>query len=130
MRTAGVSIILTTHLMDDVERLADQIHVVKGGSVLKTGTSAELMAQAESSIQFQTEPGLDLVALTESLPMGAKAEVIATGTYRIVGGSTNDVIGSLTAWCSTENVTLESLQTGRRFEDVFIELTADREVSQ
>ncbi|MEG2951536.1 MAG: ABC transporter ATP-binding protein, partial [Clostridia bacterium] len=40
-----VTIILTTHYLDEVEALADRIGVMNNGTLTATGTAAELMAQ-------------------------------------------------------------------------------------
>lgn len=125
MRSHGVSIILTTHLMDDVERLADQIHVIKGGEVLTSGTASELTSRAQSTIEFTTDTHIDLTALSGALPAGTRVHELAGGKYQIVGGDNNGVIAALSAFSSSNDVRLESLQAGRRFEDVFVELTAE-----
>lgn len=44
LRAAGSTIILTTHYMDEAERLCDRIAVVDGGRVIAEGTPAELVA--------------------------------------------------------------------------------------
>ena len=42
LRTAGVSIVLTTHAMDEAQRLADQVFILDGGRVAVAGTVPEL----------------------------------------------------------------------------------------
>jgi ABC-2 type transport system ATP-binding protein len=42
LRSAGVSIVLTTHAMDEAERLADSVFIVDRGSVVVSGSVAEL----------------------------------------------------------------------------------------
>src|SRR4051794_36712137 len=41
-RDAGTAVVLTTHLMDEAERLADQVVVVDGGRVVAQGSPSEL----------------------------------------------------------------------------------------
>lgn len=48
LRAAGVSILLTTHGMDEAERLADYIHIMDRGRIAVRGTPSELMADGQS----------------------------------------------------------------------------------
>lgn len=48
LRTAGVSIVLTTHAMDEAETLADQVFIVDRGRVVVSGTVAELTSHGSS----------------------------------------------------------------------------------
>ena len=48
LRTAGVSVLLTTHAMDEAEALADQVWMVDRGQVAASGTVAELTAGGQS----------------------------------------------------------------------------------
>ena len=52
-RAGGGAILLTSHDLTDVERLADRIVIIAGGRVLATGTPAELMARAGSAIRVR-----------------------------------------------------------------------------
>jgi ABC-2 type transport system ATP-binding protein len=47
LRSAGVSIVLTTHAMDEAEQLADSVFIVDRGSVAVSGSVAELTASGE-----------------------------------------------------------------------------------
>src|SRR6478735_1510040 len=42
LRHDGVTIVLTTHYMDEAERLADQVHVIDHGRLIASGTPMEL----------------------------------------------------------------------------------------
>ena len=60
LRTSGVSIVLTTHTMDEAETLADQVFIVDAGAVKVCGTVAELTASGdtlEDVFLSQTRPG-------------------------------------------------------------------------
>lgn len=48
LRAAGVSIVLTTHAMDEAQQLADVIHIVDDGRVVTSGTAAELTHDGRS----------------------------------------------------------------------------------
>jgi ABC-2 type transport system ATP-binding protein len=44
MRDDGVTVVLTTHLMDEAERLADQVFIADHGRIVTSGSPAELTA--------------------------------------------------------------------------------------
>ena len=48
LRAAGVTIVLTTHAMDEAEALADQVYIVDAGRVAVSGTVAELTGSGET----------------------------------------------------------------------------------
>ncbi len=59
----GATIILTTHILEVAERLADRIGIIKAGRLLAEGTLAELRERAGSSARQSLEDVfLDLVA--------------------------------------------------------------------
>jgi ABC-2 type transport system ATP-binding protein len=59
MRIDGVTVVLTTHLMDEAERLADQVFIVDHGRIVTCGSPAELTAPgAKRSLWFTALRGL------------------------------------------------------------------------
>jgi ABC-2 type transport system ATP-binding protein len=48
LRTAGVSVVLTTHAMEEAAELADRIHIVDQGAVAVSGTVGELTADGRT----------------------------------------------------------------------------------
>ncbi len=42
LRDAGVTVVLTTHYIEEAERLADQVHIIDRGRLVVSGTPAEL----------------------------------------------------------------------------------------
>ena len=52
MRDDGVTVVLTTHHMDEAERLADQIHIIDRGRVITSGSPVELTRGGTSTIRL------------------------------------------------------------------------------
>ena len=71
LREAGAGVILTTHYMEEAEHLADQVAVVDHGSLVASGTPAELTGTA-GQLRFRAEPGLDTDSLVAALPPAAR----------------------------------------------------------
>jgi len=125
LRADGVTVVLTTHHMDEAERLADTVVVVDSGRVVATGSPAELTrGGAEGQLRFSAEPGLDVVALAAALPAGVRASEPRPGSYLVEGEVDPYLLAAVTAWCAARGVLAGDLRVERRsLEDVFLELT-------
>ncbi|EHN09896.1 ABC-type multidrug transport system ATPase component [Patulibacter medicamentivorans] len=125
LRADGVTVVLTTHYMDEAERLADDIVIVDHGKVIATGTPAELIrGGADREIRFRAAPGLPLATLEPRLPADCVVAEPAAGTYVVAGPVDPQLVATVTAWCAERGVLVEGLQVKQRtLEDVFLELT-------
>jgi ABC-2 type transport system ATP-binding protein len=125
LRSDGVSVVLTTHFLDEAEQLADRVIVIDDGRVVAAGSPAELTrGGAQGQIRFQAAPGLPLDLLLTDLPEGTRAEEPEPGHYLISGDVTPQLLATLTAWCARRGVLAENLSVERRsLEDVFLEVT-------
>ncbi|SDK49787.1 ABC-2 type transport system ATP-binding protein [Nonomuraea maritima] len=123
LRAAGVSVVLTTHHMDEAERLSDHVVIIDKGRVVAEGSPATLTG-AERQLRFRARPGLALEELLNALPTGSAAKESPTGHYIIEGQVGPELLATVTAWCAAEGVTTDDLSIERRtLEDVFLELT-------
>lgn len=125
LRADGVSVVLTTHFLDEAEQLADTVIVMDSGRIVAQGTPAELTRTgAEGQIRFRATPGLRLDLLLTALPAGTSASEPDAGHYLISGEVTPQLLATLTAWCATQGVLAENLAVERRsLEDVFLDVT-------
>jgi len=128
LRRDGVSVVLTTHYMDEASRLADDVVIVDEGRVVATGTPAELSrGGADRQLRFRAPSGLDLDQLLLALPDGSAAKESPAGQYVVEGDITPQLLATVTAWCATHGVMAEDLMVEQRsLEDVFLELTGRR----
>ncbi|MQY08552.1 ABC transporter ATP-binding protein [Actinomadura macrotermitis] len=123
LRAAGVSVVLTTHYMEEAERLADRVVIVDHGRVVAEGSPAELTG-AERQLRFRARPGLGLDELLTALPAGSAAKESPAGHYLVEGDVRPELLATVTAWCASNGVLAEDLRIERRtLEDVFLELT-------
>jgi ABC-2 type transport system ATP-binding protein len=128
LRDDGVAVVLTTHLMDEAEQLADDVVIVDAGRVVAAGTPADLTAtDAAGTIRFRAQPGLRLAELVAALPAGTSAVEDPVGSYvvRTAGGGVDPaLLATVTAWCAAHHVMPDGLAVERRtLEDVFLSLT-------
>jgi ABC-2 type transport system ATP-binding protein len=124
LRRDGVAVLLTTHLMDDVEELADHVVIVDHGRVVARGTPAALTAGGEQELRFRARPGMDVGRLSRALPAGYRAAELGAGRYVVAGRIDPAALATITAWCAAEDAPADDVQVVRRsLEDVFLELT-------
>lgn len=125
LRDAGVSVVLTTHLMDEAETLADVVHIVDAGRVVASGSVTELtQGGADGELRFRARDGLDLDQLLSALPVGARAKESPRGHYLVEAEVDPALLATVTAWAAGQRAMVEDLRVERRsLEDVFLELT-------
>jgi ABC-2 type transport system ATP-binding protein len=125
LRSDGATIVLTTHLMDEVEQLADHVVIVDHGRLVTQGSPDALTSSgAEGIVRFDGPPGLDVDSLGAALPSSTRVTEVSAGRYLVEGSVTPELLAKLTAWCADEGILADGLQVGRRtLEDVFLELT-------
>jgi ABC-2 type transport system ATP-binding protein len=125
LRRDGVTVVLTTHQLAEAEELADRILIIDNGSVVATGTPAELMRNgAENQLRFRAPRMLDLTLLISALPEGYRTVETAAGEYLVEGHIDPQVLATVTAWCARLDVLATDMRVEQRsLEDVFLELT-------
>ncbi|KQU34592.1 MULTISPECIES: ABC transporter ATP-binding protein [unclassified Rhodococcus (in: high G+C Gram-positive bacteria)] len=125
LRRDGVSILLTTHLMDEAEHLADDLVIIDHGQVVASGTPTELTRRgAEGQLRFSAPSGLDLSLLQMVLPEGFDPVESSPGSYLLEGTIDPQVLATVTSWCARLNVLATDLRVEQRsLEDVFLDLT-------
>ena len=135
LRDEGAAILLTSHDLTDVERLADRICVLDGGRIVAAGTPAELRAGATPCLRFRLDRPLDAVAIED---LGHALATVRPGTtvgpdgdggrYRLEGTAPDaDLVAALAAWCAAVDRFIVELRTaGGSLEDAYLELVDRR----
>ena len=125
-KSSGRTVFLTTHYMDEAERLCDRVAVIDQGKVIALGTPAELITHTggEHVIDFALAAGgtLDPAAL-ERLPTVRTVRESAGG-YTLTAGTPREALPALLELVRARNLTLAGLTTRTgTLEDVFVTLT-------
>ncbi|MFD9891330.1 ABC transporter ATP-binding protein [Amycolatopsis sp. NPDC059027] len=126
LRADGVSVLLTTHLMEEAETLADSVVIVDHGKVVLAGSPQTLTVEngEAAQLRFKARTRLDTALLSAALPEGYAVRESSPGTYLVEGAVDPQVVSAVTSWCAQQGVLPEELQVGRRtLEEVFLELT-------
>jgi ABC-2 type transport system ATP-binding protein len=133
LRRDGVSVLLTTHLLDEAEALADRVVIIDHGTVVAAGTPDELTRSGDDELGFTAPSGLDTVALADRLGSGFTVTASDDGAHgglpRSVYSVRGTVIGpaqvAVTAgFCAEAEALITDLRVGSRsLQDVFLDLT-------
>jgi ABC-2 type transport system ATP-binding protein len=124
LRREGATVLLTTHLMDEAERLADRVAIINHGRLVALDTPAALMGgTAAGMVRFSAPAGLDCAALA-ALPSAQEAKEISPGAYIMKTAQTPALLAELTAWLRDQGLSLTELRVGHgSLEEIFLELT-------
>ncbi|HSX68486.1 MAG TPA: ABC transporter ATP-binding protein [Nocardioides sp.] len=99
LRADGVTIVLTTHYLEEAERLADMVHIIDRGALVASGTPEELTRGSSATVRLVVDREL---------------ETSASDALR----------ASIDDWSRTHGVDVQSISFGSRtLEDVFLHLT-------
>jgi ABC-2 type transport system ATP-binding protein len=125
-KAEGRSILLTTHYMDEAERLCDRVAIVDHGHVIAEGTPRELIAslRAEHVLEFALSDGrpADEVALAGL--HGVFAASRQDGGYRLQVAELHTAVPVLLGELRRQGLQLAELRThSATLEDVFVTLT-------
>jgi ABC-2 type transport system ATP-binding protein len=126
LRDGGVTVVLTTHAMDEAEQLCDRVGIIDGGRLVTCGSPADLTLNAAGGeMRFSAPPGLDRTSLATALGVDAHLLVEERlGEYVLAAEATPTVIAELAIWLRDRDLRLAELRAGRRtLEEVFLLLT-------
>lgn len=110
----GRTIVLTTHMMEEAEALADQVAILNNGQVVGSGTVQELKRRMPTAEKLQVGIAMDVKRLR---PFG-RVERCA-GSYTVYP-NTRDAIAQVVNLCVADGVAVSILPTG--LEDVYLTL--------
>lgn len=119
----GAAVLITTHELEEAERIADQVVIIDSGRLIAAGSPAELTTGGgRDRFSFGAPHGIDVRSL--ALALGAPVEESRPGEYSVRAPATPDLVAALTAWLADRQLPLADLRAGRAsLEDVFLRLT-------
>jgi ABC-2 type transport system ATP-binding protein len=128
LRAQGKTVLLTTHYMDEAERLCDRVAIVDHGKVIALGSPRELVARVAGHevVEFATDGVAVDERVLSALP-GARGVRRAQDGWAITVDRVHVTVPALLAHLDAGGVPLERLAThSATLEDVFVTLTGRR----
>jgi len=126
LRDLGTTVFLTTHYMEEAQRLADRVAIIKGGAIVAEGPPDQLSAEREPVIVFALPSGVERGELPGAVAGLARGD---GHQVRIPTRTPTAVMAELCGWASAAGLELDGLTVERAtLEDVYLELAAQEPV--
>ena len=139
LRDAGVTVLVTTHELADVERLADRVSIIARGRIVADGSLAELAAGATPRLRLRLgrplaeadrpvlEARLRASLGADEANAGRLADDGGLGRYRLDGiVPAPPLLAALADWCAERGLLIAELRTGgATLEERYLELTGE-----
>ncbi len=127
LKQDGVTVVLTTHYLDEAHTLADQIHIIDRGKVIASGSPDELTRSGSTQIRLVVKyplPSDAPIMLQRELGPETEIHKLNEVTLLLTGHADSSTLAKVSRWCEDHQVLPDSLVLGQRnLEDVFLELT-------
>lgn len=123
IRQRGTTVFLTTHLMEEAERLCDRVAIIEHGRLIEVGTPGELVRKhcPERTVVFTSESAGVAGQLQQ---LGAVQSATSNGSTHTVRGEGDDVVTDVINFISREGIRVTGFRTeAPTLEDVFLKLT-------
>jgi ABC-2 type transport system ATP-binding protein len=123
IRQRGKTVLLTTHLMEEAERLCDRVAIIDQGRIIDVGAPAELVRRhcPEQTIVILTD---DPEALAHFRKIPQLASVTSDGSRITLCGRGDDLVTQVVQCLAEHRMRVADLRTeGPTLEDVFLRLT-------
>ncbi len=129
LKGRGVTVVLTTHFMDEAEQLADRVAILAAGRLVALDTPAGLSAEHAAQVRFSVERPIDRHALAAHL-RGLTVWAERPGRYVLDAAPSPELVAMLTGWLAQQGVQLTELRAGGgTLEDVYLQLTGDTDAA-
>jgi ABC-2 type transport system ATP-binding protein len=113
----GGTVLLSSHLLHEIEVIADDLVVIGNGRIVAQGTKAELLASAGTLVRTP-----DVRTLAQALTAAGLEVSEMTGALRVAADT--DVVGQVALGAGVALTELRAAE-GAGLEEMFLELTAD-----
>ena len=130
LKQAGHTIILTTHYMDEAERLCDRVAIMDHGRIIALGTPNQLIASigGEHIVEFavmgrDTGDGMVDATLMAAIP-GIQSHRVDAGLHQLSVSELHTAVPRIFAALTEQGLHLSEFRThSATLEDVFVGLT-------
>lgn len=127
LKRDGVPVILTTHLMDEAQALADRVAIIDRGKIITSGTTQELLTSApgQQTAVMTTAAPLEISKIIAAIPNLAISELRPL-RYRVASADLAGALSKLARVARQKNVLITSWTTDtQNLEDIFLSITGN-----
>jgi ABC-2 type transport system ATP-binding protein len=129
LRRDGAAVLVTTHELDEADKMADRIAIMDSGRLVALGSTSELVSRSPRSgqIHFNAPAGIDTASL--ALHVSADVRETSPGAYTVTArrdrlrDGPGELVGAITGWLANQGLPLGGLRVGASLEDVFLDVT-------
>jgi ABC-2 type transport system ATP-binding protein len=130
LRSDGMTVVLTTHYLDEAEHLADRVGVMSAGRLIVEGTPADLQRRSgRSLVSFRCGGGEDELAAATRLAetLGNRVRLV-DGRIELLTAEVTAALHALTSWAVEQRVDIDSWSVAQpSLEQVFLDLVGGAE---
>ena len=123
IRDRGTTVVLTTHLMEEAERLCDRVAIIEHGRIIEVGSPAELVRKhcPERRVVFTSDDS-DVARRMQTL--GGVARGDGVGAAYTISGAGDEFVTEVINVIAREGIRVRGFRTEiPTLEDVFLKLT-------
>jgi ABC-2 type transport system ATP-binding protein len=123
IRDRGTTVFLTTHLMEEAEKLCDRVAIIEHGRIIEAGTPAELVRRhcPERAVVFTSD---DANVVERLQGLGAVERAEGSGSAYTIRGAGDDFVTDVINVIAREGIRVRGFRTEiPTLEDVFLKLT-------
>ncbi|MFD8689871.1 ABC transporter ATP-binding protein [Streptomyces sp. NPDC059651] len=118
LKEDGITVLLTTHYLEEAEALADRLAIMHRGRIVTSGTTAEVTAARPSRIRFELPAGTTAGQLPLGLRAAAEGRRIEIRTHRL-----QESLTELLHWAAESGVRLAGLDArSASLEEAFLDI--------
>ncbi|MGA0230394.1 MAG: ATP-binding cassette domain-containing protein [Ilumatobacteraceae bacterium] len=130
LRSDGMTVVLTTHYLDEAEHLADRVGVMSAGRLIVEGTPADLQRRSgRTLVSFRCGGGEDELAAATRLAetLGNRVRLV-DGRIELLTAEVTAALHALTSWAVEQRVDIDSWSVAQpSLEQVFLDLVGGSE---
>jgi ABC-2 type transport system ATP-binding protein len=123
------TILLTTHYIEEAERLCDRVAIMDRGRIIELGTPREIQERTlgHTMIEIETDHPMPLHLLPDTLALNKYAAALEARRVSMQSANPARTIAEFVKWIDQSSLNLVDIHLKRpTLEDVFIELTGKR----
>jgi ABC-2 type transport system ATP-binding protein len=125
LRDKGVTVLFTTHYLEEAERLADRVAIIDSGRLIKIGTPSDLAGVESGGVRLRAAAPIDLEILRQ-LPSASSVSHDGDGLFELETSDAPQLLVEVTGRLRDAGIPILELRVGSgSLEELFLRLTGE-----